>query len=296
MVLKIIGAACLIAGGLAIETVPEARHQEMLEQFAPLVRDIAGDVDVTLIETEAADLFSDAAVSTSQPSTAHMAQENIASAFITGRAFLAAGNPVASSTVETTIDSQAPEPPKGWRLEDDTLIHNESGLECPASFSIEAEDETRELVLKAINTYDARGRDVSCNFAIDGAVSITVYASFYPEMSAEEHAAGAVSAMRQLFQLKGVLPVITIELANKDDDEPTEAPLAGAFDIGEVNGVPYKTAIWLAKTGGWHVKTRATYPQSDIGSEITAALMFAANYINVQAKDRANPTTSGSDV
>ncbi len=225
--------------------------------------------------------------------------ETKTAALFSGRLFLAGSKVLAHPATETPRARVNEQIPAGWRLADNRLVHNESGLECPLEFDFRDASGAGVLSLKDVAAYDQVNRDVSCNYANGGASAITVYASFYPDISVEDHAAAAVAAMRQSFTLKTVLPVVSVEIEDKDAGASTaglEAPIAGAFDIGDINGVPYKTSVWIAKTHGWHVKTRATYAQADATTELVAAVMFAANYLNVDMKNKVRPTTRGPDV
>ncbi|MDZ7627660.1 MAG: hypothetical protein U5J99_04525 [Parvularculaceae bacterium] len=222
-----------------------------------------------------------------------------ATALITGKLFLARGRMLTSPAFETPRSLVTQEIPAGWRLNNSRLVHSESGMECPLEFNFERSGAGGVLSLTDVSAYDQQNQDVSCNYTNGGAAVVTMYASFFPKISVEDHAAAAVAAMRQSFTLKSMLPVISVEIEDKDEGQSTadlEPPIAGAFDIGEVNGVPYKTAIWIAKTQGWHVKARATYAQADATTELVAAVIFAANYLNVDMKNKAKPTANGPDV
>lgn len=234
-----------------------------------------------------------------KPAEALLSHEGKTASVWTGRKFLARGRMLDARSTDTRIVGAAAATPAGWRRDGEKLVHVESGLECPASFTLKDEERDRVLALAAVTAYDSRSLDVSCNYAIDGDAAVTVYASFYPDMSLEEHAAGAVAAIRQNFDIAGELPVAIIEIERKSDIAPTATlptALSGGFDIGEINGVPYKTAIWLAKTHGWHVKARATYAQSDFTAEIAAAVLFGVNYLNIDMKNRSDPTSAGREV
>lgn len=227
------------------------------------------------------------------------AHEKKTAALFTGRLFLSNSKVLAAPAIETPRAFVEFAAPAGWRRQDNRLVHVESGLECPLEFDFNADKKSGVLSLKDVTVYDQANRDVSCNYANGGAAAVTVYASFYPDISVEDHAAAAVASMRQSFPLKGVLPVISVEIEDKDAGASTadlEAPIAGAFDIGEINGAPYKTAIWIAKTHGWHVKTRATYAQADATTELVAAVIFAANYLNIDMKAKNSPTAKSADV
>lgn len=228
------------------------------------------------------------------------AHETKAAALFTGRSFLAAGKVLAHPATEAPRALVNAQIPAGWRQIENRVVHKESGLECPLEFDFKAGTESAgALSLIDITSYDSSNRDVSCNYSNGGAAVVTVYASFYPDISVEDHAAAAVAAMRQTFTLKGVLPVVSVEIEDKDAGTTTaalDAPIAGGFDIGDINGAPYKTALWIAKTHGWHVKARATYAQADVTSELVAAVIFAANYLNVDIKNKHNPTAKGPEV
>lgn len=222
-----------------------------------------------------------------------------AAALFTGRLFMANGKVLTLPAVETPRALIEETLPARWRRQDDRLIHVESGLECPLSFDFSTDEKKSVLSLKDVTVYDQANRDVSCYYTNGGAAAVTIYASFYPDISVEDHAAAAVASMRRNFQLKGVLPVVTVEIEDEDAGTTTadlEAPIAGAFDIGEIGGAPYKTAIWIAKTQGWHVKTLATYAQADVTTELVAAVIFAVNYLNIDMKSKTGPSAAGADV
>ncbi|MEK7266277.1 MAG: hypothetical protein AAB227_09285 [Pseudomonadota bacterium] len=233
-----------------------------------------------------------------KPIPVHLAQEGKAAALFTGRVFFAQGKPLDERVISIAFDPANPAPPSGWTLQDKLIVHNESGLACLMEMELGEGKDKRSLTLLDIAQYDQRGRDVSCNYTIGGMSAITLYASFYPDLSAEDHAQGAVAAIGQNFTIKKILPVTVAEVTRKGENGEKiklPAPIAGGFDVGEINGVPFKTSIWLAKTHGWHVKARATYAQSDIAAEVSAALLFALNYLRIDSKNQDNPTTEGAD-
>lgn len=283
-------ATAALAGSAQIKGDPNQFHS-LIEAVSSL-----GDADdYAIIENESSPLLTETTV---RPDNALLAQEADAAALVTGRNFLALGKRRDDRATFVRIAAGDAEPPPGWRRDyhsgDEQFVHIESGLECPLSYDVTDGDRKRRLALTGLTQYDQRGRDVSCNYAIAGEVAITFYASFYPDLSLEDHASGAAAAIYQNFKVRKNLPVISIEIT-KEGSKSRELPptLSGAFDVGEVNGVPYKTAVWIGKTHGWHVKTRATYPQSDFGSELLAAIMFQLNFINVDKKNLENPTTAG---
>lgn len=225
-----------------------------------------------------------------------------------GRRFYARGKIIDSRTEEKSLAALASANSDGWTIlnkgaDDERSVHQESGLECPAEIDLtlneEAEVSGKLYTLEGVTKFDRRGRDVACNYIAGGDAIITLYASFYPDISLEDHAAAAVSAIRQNFNVKGQLPVITMEMKRASSSANSEPPapfIAGAFDVGQINGAPYKTALWIGKTYGWHVKVRGTFAQEDVGSELVSALMFSMNVLGVSEKNAKNPTTSGPEV
>ena len=267
--------------------------------FQPLAEAASSEISAEIIAVSPREFSPAFASTTAKPPPSHLAQEGKASALWTGRVFLAKGKALDARAVSARIDSADLAAPEGWTRDDGKLTHRESGFECPGAFDFKTDGEDRVLALKDVSTYDERGRDVSSNYAIDVEASITIYTSFYPDLSLEDHAAGAVEAIAQNLTIKGTWPVTVVEIESQDKSLTTAAlpaALSGAFDVGEFNGAPYKTAIWLAKTHGWHVKARATYAQTDFNSEVAAAVVFGVNYINVEMKNRNNPTTNGPEV
>ncbi len=259
----------------------------------------AGDLDALPATEASVERLKAAAASTAAGPLTASEHGTKADALFTGRLFLSNGKVLSVPAVETPRALIAESLPAGWRRQDDRLIHVESGLECPINFDFSTAEKKSVLSLKDVTVYDQANRDVSCNYANGGAAAVTIYASYYPDVSVEDHAAAAVASMRRSFQLKGVLPVVTVEIEDKDAGTTTadlDAPIAGAFDIGEISGTPYKSAIWIAKTHGWHIKALATYAQSDATTELVAAVIFAVNYLNIDMKSKTGPASAGADV
>lgn len=299
----IIVAACSAGLGLsACETPSYGAGGVIGAATAPRLSGLfAGVADLEALPTAAAPVerLSAAAKSDAAGPSTTPEHGTKAAALFTGRLFLSNGKVLSAPAVETPRDLIEETLPAGWRRQDDRLLHVESGLECPLNFDFSTDEKKSVLSLKDVTVYDQANRDVSCNYANGGAAAVTLYASYYPDISVEDHASAAVASMRRNFQLKGVLPVVTVEIEDKDAGTTTadlEAPIAGAFDIGEIGGAPYKTAIWIAKTQGWHVKTLATYAQADATTELVAAVIFAVNYLNIDMKSKTGPAAAGADV
>ncbi len=193
--------------------------------------------------------------------------------------------------------------PAGWTTADgEIMFHPASGMRCPASINLE--ELSRNYVLRKVINFDTKERDVGCNYQSGDGVAITLFASFWPDMTLDQSVAGSVAGMMARFEVGEELTVMTAALTADATAEPGDAsiiegmekPIAGGFDIGDRNGVRYKTSLWLVKTEGWHVKARATYPLEDQTSEIIAAILFTSTHFDVRKKNLAEPIISGAEV
>ncbi len=155
----------------------------------------------------------------------------------------------------------------GWRETSDAFIHDYSGMRCPKELKMLLQGETEEAVeslmvgLTRITVYDEAGQDTSCDYQ-DAPTGIyyTLYASNWPQTTREEHFGSALNAIANVIPLQEAAPVLVAE-AKVDRPSTIEGETLGAaFLTQPVNGVTYKTALWLNKTGPWHVKARATFP------------------------------------
>ncbi|GJL91601.1 hypothetical protein [Hyphococcus sp.] len=190
----------------------------------------------------------------------------------------------------------------GWTIDNNRLRHLDSGLLCPQAISIS--EEGRSFSLERVVEFDEQGRDVACLYqAADNGDVIAAYASYWPDIELEEHVVAEVQGILQnnAVTAQVQLPVVALK-AEADASEldelvnGMEEPLAGGFDIGMVNGVPYRTSLWLVKTHGWHVKLRAMYPSADQSTELLSAIHFMASHLAVRAKNLAEPIVPGVDV
>ncbi len=190
----------------------------------------------------------------------------------------------------------------GWAIEGDRLRHVESGLLCPSGISLG--DEGRTFGLERVIEFSNDGRDIACHYrAADNGDGITVYSSYWPDVPLEAHAAAAAQSILQNYAVESqvTLPVVDLQADEVDPDladlvNGLEEPLAGGFEIGAVNGIPYRTSLWIVKTHGWHVKLRATYASADQSSELLSAIHFMASHLAVRAKNLAEPTAPGAEV
>ncbi len=88
------------------------------------------------------------------------------------------------------------------------------------------------------------------------------------------------------------LPVPLVELSDENGNE-FEEPVAIGYEVAPGADNPtdptLKSSMWLVKTGGWHVKARATHLMEDKMTEIFAAVMFVTAHLEVRTKNEAAP-------
>ena len=193
--------------------------------------------------------------------------------------------------------------PEGWsKLDTNMIRHDFSGMRCPVTVNFP--NDPKSYTLTAIENFDEQGRDAGCNYQSQDNVAITLFVSYWPDVSLEDNAAGSLAGMYARFEMNEELTVMTVEMepeSNADDEtralfEGLEAPIAGGFGIGDVNGVPFKTSLWIVKSEGWHIKARATYPKNDQTSELVAAIMFAATHFDVRKKALEEPLSVAAEI
>lgn len=188
--------------------------------------------------------------------------------------------------------------PAGWsHMQGDAVRHDASGLECAGQITLA--NEKRIFTLRQLKSFDDRNMDVACDYATGSGHYLTFYASFWPRMSLEESYSGAVAAIRQRFDVQSTVAVPLAKMKSNEPDpvyEGLEQQMAAGFNIGPVDGVPYRTSLWLAKTHGWHVKTRATYPVDDPMTELVAAITFSFAHVKVRTKNMTDPIGQSGEV
>lgn len=180
----------------------------------------------------------------------------------------------------TSVSQQLPD---GWVEGEGSIVNSASGLACPTRW--ESEDRSFTLNLFRIHKFDTNGLDVGCSFQTNTGARITLYASFMPGVSRNDHAKKAADIIKERFETTALLPVPHVSLKS-EDGVSLESPVAVGYGI-KIPGsdVKMKSSLWLVKTGDWHVKARATHRQDDTITEIMAALMFAQAHIQVRARN-----------
>ena len=190
----------------------------------------------------------------------------------------------------------------GWREEDGKYVHAYSGLVCnetemAATMSSGGTMDVYFVPLTDLYVFDSSGSDVGCNYQNkDLGIYLTFYASNWPDVTLQEHYAGAMKDIVDNLPVKE--PTMSLVATKKrDDDGPTSIEgqtMAGAFILeSSSNKAAYKTVLWLNKTGPWHVKGRATFvvemergepqvsvPEMLLSSKYSEKLLEVDRYIN----------------
>lgn len=201
----------------------------------------------------------------------------------------------------TIFEIQNSMTPPGWRDESTAMFHIESGLRCPVVINLESL--SRQYDLTQIVHFDETNRNVACAY-LDNASGgqFNIFASHWPDITQEEHAIGAVSAIFDAHNVIEEMEVLVATIALSDEEEDAELfaglelPHAIGFKVSDDAGTHAKTALWVVKTLDWHVKVRATFGLNDEISELIAALYFATSHLDVRGKNLENPVAPGVDV
>jgi hypothetical protein len=176
-----------------------------------------------------------------------------------------------SRSIQILTQNSLPANDGGWSEVGDAYVHRYSGMRCPKSFDMVLNNEKGEIVqrvytaLLQIRIYDQSGMDTSCHLTNEaGSVLVTLFASHWPDRSLEDHFAEGIRLIVDHFPmaLKSEVPVM-VATPNGDSyslSVDKGVAMAAAYISEPLNGQTYKTALWLNKTGGWHVKVRATFP------------------------------------
>lgn len=176
----------------------------------------------------------------------------------------------------------------GWIETEDGLLHTISGMTCAWAHPVVlGEDEMILLALSDITVYDDKGYDTSCDYlSEDQHYYYTVYASYWPDVSLQEHFEAAAQIMLSEFPFKEVTPVVTsgMELDNGDIQET----LAAGFLTQPLNNNEYFTGVWLNKANDWHVKVRATFTPAELGPQLSAALLHSMTMVKILNKEQSN--------
>lgn len=191
----------------------------------------------------------------------------------------------------------------GWTQSDGGYFHQPSGFYCPYEIEMVFTDDggnqptvTRLTApINNIRVFDEAGRDTGCDYVNEkDGVYITMFASEWPDKTLQEHFSAALKHITDRFSVASeatlVKPEITIDGGEGGWTSTIEGEtLSGAFLLEPKDGVTLKTALWLNKTGDWHVKARATYvaakdgntPQSYMAAELMAIVYFTATLYGI---------------
>ena len=164
----------------------------------------------------------------------------------------------------------------GWLESEEAYIHGPSGLTCAKSelaFGALSGDTLTiyPMPLKNVIVFTDDGSDVGCHYEYpEAGIYFTVYASRWPGVSLEDHFASALQDIAENLTLDAESPIIITSPGEDDEEAEADQPdylstiegetLGAAFLLEPMDqGIVYKTALWLNKTGDWHVKGRGTF-------------------------------------
>lgn len=172
----------------------------------------------------------------------------------------------------------------GWMETEDAYIHEFSGMACAkAEFTlVPVKGDAIGFVampIKNIQVFDGAGYDTACHYESQQfGIAMTFYASRWPDVALDDHFNQSVS------QILSRLPIETETLSVSAEAEVEEGydstiegkTLSAAFLLERQNNIQYKTALWLNKTGDWHVKARATFAMLGDDEDVAFTEIFAA--------------------
>ncbi|GEM_PF-6018036 len=213
----------------------------------------------------------------------------------------------ASSAVSKPVILAAATQNGGWEEEEKAYRHTISGMTCPKTELILAifSGDTITVypfALTQIQLFAEDGSDTACHYlGLNGAAAFTVYASRWPEVSLDNHFAGAMGDIAKVMPVTAEMPVIMPGDDEDDEEEQNEGPAfpssiegptkAAAFKVEPSSSkAVFKTVLWLNKTGDWHVKGRLTFPiienALDLGAVLTEALAHSSYEDRLAEVDR----------
>ena len=242
-----------------------------------------------------------------QPAGASQAHEAVAASLWSGRTFKTMGRPEDDRILQYRKHDIANKIPDGWTLSNGGVRHDQSGLQCDAEDRVEIRETDKDgneteiaqaFELNEIVIFNSQGLDVGCNYISQGNAIITKYASYYPDKTLNEHVDASIAAIRQNFKVQSEVDVLLPSIGLGSGHNTADAlgdHHAGGYLINDINGIPYKTALWLTVSNNWHVKVRATYPKDNFASEFMGAIGFVISNWRVKTHtDKKGPPTSAT--
>lgn len=169
--------------------------------------------------------------------------------------------------------------PPGFEAVDIGYKHISSGMICP--FGLSTQDDKFSIEITNIRLFNQESTDVGCDFKTSTGGLISLFSSYWPEITQEQHAASADKLIRDQF---GTDKALEVPIATLEDYNPATMGTATAsgYDISEKNSLQkIKSSLWLVKTRDWHVKARATHFMSDELTELFASVMHNRTHVDV---------------
>ncbi|MEL7015689.1 MAG: hypothetical protein AAGL18_03685 [Pseudomonadota bacterium] len=157
--------------------------------------------------------------------------------------------------------------------------HIASGMICP--FGLSTEDDSFSLSITQIRLFNQQGTDVGCDFRTSTGGLITVFSSYWPDITQEQHAAAADQQIRTQFNTAKALDVGIVSVEDYNPATMGTATASG-YDISEAGAErQLKSSYWIVKTRQWHVKVRATHFLDDPLTELFAAIFHSRTHVDV---------------
>ncbi|MEL6378541.1 MAG: hypothetical protein AAGK25_12650 [Pseudomonadota bacterium] len=178
-----------------------------------------------------------------------------------------------------TYQSINDEVPPGFEQVNIGYQHVKSGMICP--FGLATEDDTYAIAITNIRLFDQQSTDVGCDYKTTTGGYITIFSSYWPDITQAQHAAAANQQIRDRFKTDKALDVVIVTLEDYNAATMGTATASG-YDISEAGAEkPIKSSVWVAKTRQWHVKARATHYMDDPLTELFAAMMHNRTHVDV---------------
>ncbi len=185
------------------------------------------------------------------------------------------------STTGNGRDAPADEVAVFTELDDGTMLHEPSGLNCPPTIG----DFTRNSV--QVLDPEGRGRDISCDYEarFDGRLGkltlfVTDWGADYPEAEIMQ---GTVAAILQRYPdakpYDGISVTLTEESLGFD-------PVRATFLV-DIDGVSHVSGAWIQNRKGWSLKLRLTVPEGPWQTQMfiaNASMMLVFGTITKEAR------------
>lgn len=183
--------------------------------------------------------------------------------------------------------------PPGWQQINEGYLHLNSGLVCVYGASTEGDEYTFSLT--QIRLFDDQSTDVGCDYEASTGGFITVFASYWPEITQENHFQSADQQIKTQFNTDKAVDVPII-ITDGYDVEVMGLPSTSGYEVSPQNSLnKVVSSLRLVKTYDWHVKARVTHASNDGLTMLFGGILFNRAHTEVYNKNSSVPT-GGIDV